>query len=69
VRSGSHAVRAGGIHDFRDVALLFAGASFGGLVPMHRSDVRTSLSAPHASMPTRRALLGWTSLDRKQSHF
>jgi len=58
VRSGSHAVRAGGIHDLRDVALLFARASFGGLFPTHRSDVRTSFRPRTPRCPTRLALRG-----------
>jgi len=58
VRSGSHTVRAGGIHYLRDVALLFACASFGGLFPMHRSDVRTSFRPRTPRCPTRRALRG-----------
>jgi len=68
VRSGSHAVRAGGIHDLRDVALLFACASFGGLFPTHRGDVRRPFRTRTPRCPTRRALRGWTSLYRKRSH-
>jgi hypothetical protein len=53
----------------RVVALLFAGASFGGSPPGHLRSSRfraallasTRLTLP---MPTRRALLGWTSLSR-----